>query len=424
MRFLIIGAGPSGLYLSKLLLKRFKNIKIDLLEKNLFAGGLLRYGVAPDHPEVKSALKNFDEIFKNEKFNFFGNVNLNNDYIKKINDSNYYTKIIFASGAKEKSFFLKGEDLFKNKILPSNIMVNFYNNYYEKKKDFEIYKESFKKSKKLIIIGNGNVSMDIARLLTKNTDRFKPYQINPDFIDLIKNSNLEEITIVARRGVFQAACDIKELRELITESDFGIIIDDNDFKKSCDKKSLELLNVKKDIRNRPYKRKFDLMKKIIEKSKSNLKKKIIFRFLLNPVEIIQKDHKLFLKCKKTELKYKDKNFIAVNLENQTEFIEFDFLIKSVGYEKENLVERKNIEKCGWASTGGKGKLNDSYFNCTDLISNLDLKDEKLDDFNLETELKKKGFSFINKSSYLKLREYEIKNNKEVQEKGELDKILL
>ena len=426
MRILILGAGPSGLFLSKSLLKKFKNIKIDLIEKKLYAGGLLRYGVAPDHPEVKSALKNFDDIFNNENLNFFGNVYLNYEQIKKFIDSNYYSKIILASGAKEKKIFLRGEELLKNKIISANNIVYFYNNYYKKKNDFEKYKENFKKSKKVVIIGNGNVSLDIARLLTKNVDKLKSYQVNPKFIELINDCNLEEITIVARRGVIQAACDIRELRELLNESDFDIFIDDNDFKKSCDEKSLKYLDVKKNIKNRPYKRKFNLMEKIIEKSSKNKKnKKIIFRFLLNPVEIIQKekDNKFFLKCKETELKYDGKNSKAVDIEGKTEYLEFDFLIKSLGYEKKYIIDDENIEKCGWASTGGKGKLNDSYFNCTDLIFNLDLKNEKLNDFDLEKELKKNKIPFFDKNSYLKLREYEIKNNIEIQEKEELSNFL-
>lgn len=372
-RFLIIGAGPSGLYTAKLLLRRFKNqAVIDLLERDLIPGGLLRWGVAPDHPEVKSALKNFDDLLDNPNFHLFTNVkpSLSVSDIRP-----YYSAIIQATGADgTRDMTLLGQDLSVGPIILNAMdFVYFYNQYPWAERHEEVNRlKAMTGIRKIAIIGNGNVSLDISRLLTKPKAELEKNQLPNTFYRFLERNPIEEITIIGRRGAVQASCSVKELRQLISDSTFSSEASPEDMYLSSDPISLQETDAKEDIRRRTVKKRFEIFQGLVNKpADSVLKPGIIrFRFLLAPFEVLNRDGKHILRCHRTHLSGPPFQLKAESDKGKIEEIEADLIIKSLGFHNKTvntqasiLDESHHAFRCGWASTGGVGALADSYNDC-------------------------------------------------------------
>lgn len=372
-RFLIVGAGPSGLYTAKLLMRRFKNqAVIDLLEKDLIAGGLLRWGVAPDHPEVKNALKNFDDLLDNPNFHLFTNVKPALPFPQM---KPYYSAIIQATGADGlKDMTLLGQNNANGPMVINAMdFVNFYNQHpFNDHQDEVTRLKSMTGIKKIAIIGNGNVSLDIARLLTKKTSELEKHQLPRAFYRFLERNPIEEITIIGRRGAVQAACSVKELRELISESTFVSKASPCEINLSSDSQSLEETDAKINIRRRTIKKRFEIFQNLAQKSNDTVFKlgTIKFQFLLAPFEVLHRDGKNLLRCHRTHLSGLPFQLKAESDKNQIEEIDADLVIKSLGFQNRKantqtsiLDESHHAYRCGWASTGGIGALADSYNDC-------------------------------------------------------------
>lgn len=225
-RVCIVGSGPAGFYAAKYLVEQkiMKNvtIKVDIIEKLPIPFGLVRYGVAPDHPEVKSVETTFVKVAANPNVRYFGNVEvgrkpLNGEPSVNVNDlEQVYDAVILAYGAAEdRHVGLVGEEKFSN-VLPARRFVNWYNGHPEQRFDVSGLVE---KAKHVVIIGNGNVALDCARVLAAEKDSLACTDIVPAALESLSKAalSLKSISIIGRRGAVQASFTIKELRELMNE---------------------------------------------------------------------------------------------------------------------------------------------------------------------------------------------------------------
>lgn len=218
----IIGSGPAGFYTAHHLINKHEDVKVDIFEKLPTPFGLSRYGVAPDHPEVKNCEDTFNQVAKNSRFKYFGNVEIGKD-IKLEKLSSIYNAIVFAYGCtKDNKLNIPGED--HPGVISARKFVGWYNGLPE----FENLNPPLDQIEDVIIIGNGNVAIDVARILLTPPEILYKTDISNKAIKILEKNNLKKIKIIARRGFLESSFTNKEIRELLELEKFGIKFDDID----------------------------------------------------------------------------------------------------------------------------------------------------------------------------------------------------
>ena len=395
LTFAFIGSGPSSLFLINKLVNCFKNIKIDIFEKNIYPFGLIRNGIAPDHQNNKLIQNKFlDFLIKNNNIiSYYGNININPNIINKF--TNLYSYIILAIGAtKENKLKISGKN---NKyIYSANKIANWYNSN-------DINNINYNKfNKNCIIIGNGNVSLDILRILAiKNINELKNLDINNKRLkELNKLKNhFDNYYVLSRNNIENISFNTSMFRELIKESQ---------------KNNINIYFNKKDLNN--IKNYNNRKLKLIYESNNLLKninsKNIYFLFNILPLSI------------------KNNNFYYKNIiNNKTYKKPFGLFIKSIGMNSDDsffnkIIDKKNIFKIGWYDTNGKGNINDMIFNTNKIYNNIEnlIKNNK---FNKKNELSEKEINNLLKNDSNKiitLKDWIKINNYEIQLGKKLGKI--
>ena len=343
IRCAIVGSGPAGFYTAKYLLEKSSRTTVDILESLPTPYGLVRQGVAPDHQEVKSVMSTFKDVAKSSRFRFFGNVavgSIDDESIKNqisIDElKKAYDVVVLAYGASsDKELDIPGERL--NGVLSARSFVNWYNGH----PNYKHIGESFdlKKVKRVVVIGQGNVAIDCARILLKSTEELEMTDISAHALAALKESSVEEVVIIGRRGHIQASFTIKEIRELTKLDDVSVHISQAELDSSMTEVSkLELEN------SRPKHRIVELINKIASDTTARgsidtNSKKITFRFLLTPERISGTNENetdvASLTLAKNKLTVEGSKQKATATEEK-ETIECELILKSVGYQSESM----------------------------------------------------------------------------------------
>jgi ferredoxin--NADP+ reductase len=211
IRVAIVGSGPSGFYTAEALAKSDADCEIDMIERLPAPHGLIRYGVAPDHQTTKNVSRNFDKTAAREEFRFFGNVDIGSDTSSDISLDELrgmYDAVVLAIGSPEDNKLgIPGED--KQGVIGSAAFVGWYNGH----PDF-IDLDPDLNSANVCVIGNGNVAIDIARLLVKTRDELSPSDITNASLDALQSSSVTDVYMLGRRGPVEAKFTNVELREM------------------------------------------------------------------------------------------------------------------------------------------------------------------------------------------------------------------
>ena len=228
LRVAIVGSGPSGFYAAEALLQSEHTTEVDILERLPVPYGLVRYGVAPDHPRLKDVADTYAEIARHPRFSFIGNVSFGRDFtLTEL--ANCYHAVIFATGAAtDRKLGIPGEDIQGSHAATS--FVGWYNGHPDYRDlEFDLSGES------AIIIGQGNVAIDVCRILAKSIDELRRTDIASHALDALAASRIREIHLIGRRGPVQARFTTKELRELgqLTECDPFVDPDDLLLNETC-----------------------------------------------------------------------------------------------------------------------------------------------------------------------------------------------
>ncbi|KAL8811389.1 MAG: hypothetical protein Q9223_001783 [Gallowayella weberi] len=187
-----------------------ENAKVDMYEYLPVPFGLVRYGVAPDHPEVKNCQDKFTEIATSPNFNFIGNVEIGRDVPLK-SFTNHYDAILFAYGAsKDRKLGIPGEDQLDG-IYSARNFVGWYNGLPE----FSKLAPQLDVSDTAVIIGQGNVALDVARILLQGVDALRTTDMTDQALAVLSKSRVKRVRVVGRRGPMQVSFTIKEVRELM-----------------------------------------------------------------------------------------------------------------------------------------------------------------------------------------------------------------
>jgi ferredoxin/flavodoxin---NADP+ reductase len=207
LRVAIVGSGPSGFYAAEALFKSPLSVRVDMLERLPVPFGLVRYGVAPDHPKLKQPTMIFDKIAQSPDFTFLGNVTVGRDVgVEQLRGTHHV--ILFACGAEsDRRLGLPNEDL------PGSHTATEFVGWYNGHPDYR--DRSFDLSQEVaVVIGQGNVAIDVARILAKPIDELRGTDMAEHALAALAGSRVRDIHIIGRRGPAQASFTFKELREL------------------------------------------------------------------------------------------------------------------------------------------------------------------------------------------------------------------
>ncbi len=204
----IIGSGPAGCYLADQLLRLLPNASIDVIEKLPVPFGLIRYGVAPDHQSTKAVARVFDRVLSRDRVSFFGNVEVGRD-VRLAELISLYDAVVLATGAScDRRLGIPGEDL--PGVMGSGTFVRWYNCHPNAQPP------TASDVRSAVIIGNGNVALDVARILAKGAEETAGSDLSDEVLRWLNSQPLETIHIVGRRGAAEAKFNEHELAELGT----------------------------------------------------------------------------------------------------------------------------------------------------------------------------------------------------------------
>ena len=221
--FAIVGSGPAGFYTAEALVKAYgEQARIDIIDRYPVPYGLIRFGVAPDHQSLKAVSKRYDQVAENDQVQFVGNVAVGSD-VSVDELLGLYDAVILAIGApQDRKLGIPGEEL--PGVVGSAEFVGWYNGH----PDFAELDPPLNGTH-AAVIGNGNVALDCARILSKNHHEFEGSDIVGHALDALDNSEVKTVTILGRRGPHQISMTPKELGELGHLEVATPVVDPSDF---------------------------------------------------------------------------------------------------------------------------------------------------------------------------------------------------
>lgn len=278
LRVAVIGSGPSGFYTVGALLKNYSSgVEVDLYDRLPTPFGLVRGGVAPDHQNIKAVIRVYQKIAAHPSFRFFGNVQIGRDLT--VEDlARHYDQIVYATGNEtDRKMGIPGEELAG--VHSGTELVGWYNGH----PDFRDREFDLQGARRVAVVGNGNVSMDVTRILAKSADELAGTDIAEHALEVLRSSRIEEILLLGRRGPAQAAFSLKEIKEVGRLESADLVVDPQD---------LELDEVSRAWMEGQPASVRDAVDYLREKSlegEGHRARKIRCRFLTSPVEVLGED---------------------------------------------------------------------------------------------------------------------------------------
>ncbi len=273
LRIAVVGSGPSAFYAVEALIKSGKTVAIDMIERLPAPFGLVRNGVAPDHPKLKQAIQVYEKIAESPAFTFFGNVAVGRD--ASVDElRGLYHVVLFACGAEtDRKLGIPGEDLKGSHTATE--FVGWYNGHPDyRDRVFDL------SSERAVIIGQGNVAADVARILSKTVDELKHTDIAEHALDVLAKSGIREIHVIGRRGPAQAKFTGKELREFGELADCAPVVKAEDLILNPESQT-EIAD-----KNNPGSAKnVEIFRSFAAMAPSGKKRRCIFHFLEGPVRL-------------------------------------------------------------------------------------------------------------------------------------------
>ena len=217
LRVAVVGAGPAGIYASDILTKNDPDVTVDIYDRLPTPYGLIRYGVAPDHPRIKQIIVALHRVMENPRITFTGNVQVGVD-VKLDELRQFYDAVIFATGAeRDRPMDIPGIDLPRS--YGGADFVAFYDSHPDRPQSWNLSDAS-----SVAVIGVGNVGLDVARMLARTADELLYTEIPPHVYDVLKDSAVTDVHMFARRGPAQAKFTPVELRELDHSPNVQVVV--------------------------------------------------------------------------------------------------------------------------------------------------------------------------------------------------------
>jgi ferredoxin--NADP+ reductase len=387
----IVGAGPAGYFTAQ----AFQNAQtedltftIDMIERLPTPWGLVRSGVAPDHPKIKTVSKVFEKIAKTEGFRLFANVELGKDISLKDLRERYDAVVLATGSSKGRKLGIPGEGL------PNCISAAEFVPWYNAHPDYANVEVDLN-TDTAVVIGAGNVAMDVARLLAIDPLELDPTDTAEHALVKFKQSNIRRVIICGRRGPEHAAFTAPELRDLPKLKNTDVYIDTEQINQAASRIE-QLGEVEKDLRNN-----LEAMRLIAEHDKKGVERRLEIKFLSAPIEIKGRDKVQEIVFAINEVK--DGKVIATD---KTFTIKAGLVVTALGYDAVEYTGvniengritniaghvEHNVYVTGWAKRGPVGVIGTNKSDSNDVV--------ELIIINLTEPKVSEGISSLLKSSH-------------------------
>jgi ferredoxin--NADP+ reductase len=318
LRVAVVGAGPAGFYTAEALLKQAGlHVDVDLLERLPAPYGLLRYGVAPDHPKIKGISAAYDRIAADARVRFLGNVDVGHGPVGVADLLACYDRVVFAIGCEtDRHLGIRGEDLDGSH--PATSFVAWYNGH----PDHAALPVRFE-SERAVVVGIGDVAMDLARILLRDPEDLASTDIADRALAILRGSRVREVVILARRGPAQAAFAAKELEDIGELPGVDVHVD--------------VPQVRADLAAMdPHaghdRHKLEVLAALGEKPKTPAHKRLVLRFLASPSEIVGDGGRVGgVVVEETELVRDSDGRVSARGTGRLERLDTGLVVHSVGY---------------------------------------------------------------------------------------------
>ena len=319
-RVAVVGAGPAGAFAAACLLRACGGAEIDLFERLPTPWGLLRGGVAPDHQEIKRLEETFDRQTLKRGCRFLGNVEVGVD-VSHAELMRHYTGVIYATGAQtDKSLGIPGEDLPGS--WAATDFVAWYNGHPDRRDlRFDL------SAKRAVVIGNGNVAADVTRILTRSPAELERTDVADHALATLRESSIEEVVVLGRRGPAQAAFTSAELRELGQ-------LDDVELRVGADEAQLDPVSRRWLAEQGTFtaRTNVELLEGFAARPERPAARRITLRFLRSPVEVRGRDRVEEVVVSRNEIVRADDGTLRARpTGDEPETIACGLVLRSVGY---------------------------------------------------------------------------------------------
>src|ERR1700744_5255085 len=275
----IVGSGPSGFFAAASLLKAADSaedidVGVDMLEMLPTPWGLVRSGVAPDHPKIKSISKQFEKIGEDPRFRFFGNVVVG-EHIEAAELADRYDAVIYAIGTQsDRSLNIPGEEL------PGSVAAVDFVGWYNAHPSFEAATPDLSGAR-AVVVGNGNVALDVARILVTDPEVLGQTDIADHALESLRPCGVDEVVVIGRRGPLQTAFTTLELRELKDLENVDVIVDPAQLEAATDEEAAAI--------GKPAKQNGSVLRDYAKREPRPGPRRIVLRFMTSPIEIKGED---------------------------------------------------------------------------------------------------------------------------------------
>lgn len=393
----IVGSGPSGFFAAASLLKAADasdqlDVAVDMLEMLPTPWGLVRSGVAPDHPKIKSISKQFEKTADDPRFRFFGNVVVG-EHIEAAELAEHYDAVIYAVGAQsDRSLNIPGEDL------PGSIAAVDFVGWYNAHPHFEQIGPDLSGAR-AVVIGNGNVALDVARILVSDPDELARTDIADHALESLRPRGVEEVVIIGRRGPLQTAFTTLELRELGTLAALqgvDVVVDPADLEGISDEDAAAV--------GKTCKQNIQALRDYASREPRPGHRRLVFRFFTSPIEIKGDGKVERIVLGRNELVTDDSGRVVAKDTGAREELPVQLVVRSVGYrgvptpglpfdERSGTIPNtdgrvdgsRNEYVVGWIKRGPTGVIGTNKKDSQDTVDTLldDLSRASLADFGAD-----------------------------------------
>lgn len=312
-RVAVIGAGPAGIYAAQTLVDAAVPVHVDIYDRLPVPFGLVRYGVAPDHPKIKSIIEQLRRVMVRPEVRFLGNVQLGRDVtLAEMHD--YYDAIVLASGASaDRRLSVPGEDLPGS--IPATEFVSWYNGHPDASVDGIALTAS-----SVAVIGAGNVALDVARMLLTSVERLRITDVPEHVLKELAGSPVRDVYILARRGVAQARFSSKELHEFAGLADVDVLLRSDEL--IMDERAHDEL-----MGDPARHHAVDVLRSFADQESQGRSKRLHFRFMLRPHAVVGTEKVEGLDVERTAF---DSTGRLVGT-GQIERLPVQMVVRSIGY---------------------------------------------------------------------------------------------
>jgi ferredoxin--NADP+ reductase len=327
IRIAVIGSGPAGFYAAGHLLKdSSERIEVDMIERLPTPWGLVRSGVAPDHPKIKSVTRVYEKTAAHPRFRYFGNVCFG-EHVTREDLLSRYHAIVYATGSPlDRPLGIPGEDLRGSHAATE--FVGWYNGH----PDHSGLEVDLVSAERAVVIGNGNVAIDVARMLMLSADELAPTDTADHALEVLAHSRVREVLVVGRRGPAQAAFTNPELLELDELTDADVLVDSDELERAL------AVHDEAAEQDATARRNVEILRRYAEHEPTDARKRIVLRFLLSPVALHASDDGALaaVELVRNELVPDETGALRARATDEHETIPAGLVFRAIGYRGEPL----------------------------------------------------------------------------------------